>query len=192
MRITPNLKTTFAALFIVSALATWTTSLVYGHELPYPLRFHSSTVRIDDRTASYATQISNAVDDFDDNTDMNWSDAEPAEIIYLEGNWGATGWIAGARPYTDGVVCATWPNLDLTGDCDDDENKADFAYIYLNTHYQEKLNEEIENAVRHEPGHVLGMGHTLCGADSVMEHGWCNNPPESLTSHDKDHINDWY
>ena len=192
MKSTPNLKTVLAALFIVSALATWTTSVVYGHEYSPAFRFHSSSVKMDDRTSSYATQVSDAVDDFNDNTDMTWTEAEPAEIIYLEGNWGYTGWVGAQQAKSDTVNCFTWPDIYLTGYCDDDENKADFSYIYLNTQYQDALDEKIENIVRHEPGHVLGMAHTNCTSSSVMKRSICTNYFEILRSHDIYHINDWH
>ena len=148
-------------------------------------------MRIDDRTANYGTEISETVDDYHDNTDMAWSDSEPAEIIYLEGNYGATGWIGGQQALSQTVPCFSWPSLALTGDCDDGQNKPDFSYIFLNTYYQDDLNTYIETIVRHEPGHVLGMAHTSCSTLAVMRL-LCSTNLIDLGPHDKDHINDWY
>ncbi len=179
-------------MFLFSTLVTITVSVAYAHEYPTSFRFHSSSVNADDRTTNYSTQVSTAIDDYDDNTDMTWVDAEPAVIIYLEGNWGATTWIAGQQALSQLVPCFDWPDLILTGDCDDDQNKSDFSYIYLNTHYQSLLNTYIETIVLHEPGHVLGMNHTACATASIVKWGWCSNHLTSLQTHDIDHIDDWY
>ena len=183
----------YLVLFVFSALVAATASVAYAHEFSTPLRFHSTSVNADDRTASYGSEVSAAIQDYDDNTDMTWTDTnDPAVIIYLEGNWGATGWYAGQQALSDSVPCFSWPSLSLTGDCDTAQNKSDFSYIYLNTHYQTDLDDAIEFVVRHEPGHVMGMAHTSCGTNSVMKYGWCTNKPSTLQTHDKNHINDWY
>ena len=192
MKYRPNLGAMFAVLFAASVMATFTVSIAFAHEYSPAFRFHSSSVNADDRTTNYSSEVSTAIDDYDDNTDMTWVDADPAVIIYLEGSWGATGWVAGAQALSNSVPCFDWPDLVLTGDCDDDENKSDFSYIYLNTHYQDDLDEYIDTIVLHEPAHVLGMNHTGCSTASIVKWGSCSNQLTTLQSHDTDHIDDWY
>ena len=70
MKYRPNLGAMVAVLFLFSTLVTITVSVAYAHEYPTSFRFHSSSVNADDRTTNYSTQVSAAIDDYDDNTDM--------------------------------------------------------------------------------------------------------------------------
>ena len=97
------------------------------------------------------------------------------------------------RPTNDGYIgCVSYPDLEITGECNTTNLKAQSGYIYLNTNYRSKLDAEIDNVVLHEPGHVLGMAHTECSVESVMKPGNCGNSHIILKSHDKLHINSWY
>ena len=169
----------------------------FAAESDPPYRWHSSTVTVKDLTANYSSQVASAIDDYDDFTNMSWSASSTGKMIYVEQNLGNTGWMGASiseTPAQGGYdACVEYPGLDVTGYCNTTNRKAHRAHLYLNTNYQDDLDEYIHMVVRHEAGHALGMAHEYCGTNSVMiTANDCDDIFYILQSDDKIIINSWY
>jgi hypothetical protein len=153
---------------------------------------------VENRTEDYSDNVGWAVDDYDSNTDLSVDQCEDngncGIIIHDQGNWGNSGWDGYAHALSDNEECIDWETGQWTGNCDDDDNRVDFAWILYNDFYG--WYELPSFGARHEMGHVFGLAHTNddCDEWSVMREGECRpNVPISLTSHDiNDDINVMY
>ncbi len=196
VRLTHRVPLVVFSMVVLALLGTLATvQVVFAHEYDPKFRWYSSSVTVKDTTKRYSKEIDTAVFEYNNYTDMTWSESSSGDMVFKEMNFGRTGWIAGAvseRPVNQGTVgCMAYPGLTITGDCNDHDAKARRATIYLNTHYKTELDLEIDNVVIHEPGHAIGMAHTECTDVSVMKPGGCGNSHIILKPHDKLHINSW-
>jgi hypothetical protein len=159
-------------------------------------RFNSSSVAVGDCTRNYGFEISSAVANYNDSTDLTMTYIGHActTITYTQGDYGVTPWIAiTIARNSSGDPCADFSNGFMTGNCNKTNKKAAAATIYFNDHYA--LSASSSFSVRHEMGHVFGMAHvTGCTPLSVMKvPGECSEPfPPLLTTADINLINSWY
>ena len=76
-------RSNYSLISFAILLASLTSSLVflqvaYAHELPSPLgpwrwEYPDVSIVVEDRTSDYGTEITSAVEDYDDNTDLSLS-----------------------------------------------------------------------------------------------------------------------
>ncbi len=170
--------------------------VVSAHDFSPKFRWYNSTVTVKDLTDNYSAQVGTAIFEYDNYTDMDWSASSTGTLTFYEMNIGYVVWIGAGiaeRPSNEGwVACSSYPDLSITGECDHLNHKARRGHVYLNTKYQWDLDLLIDTLVLHEPGHVIGMAHSDCTDDSVMNRYGCGNLPILLKFHDKTHINEWY
>ena len=194
------------AAIVLSIIATvLIVQTVYAHEvLPGILSWRWDTdvdIVVEDRTTDYGSAITDAVEDYDDNTDLSVSECTTDEcgiVIHLQADWGASNWKGKADPYSYGQQCTASPYP-----CDTTTDKVDFSYVYWNDYDDDPDGDDGEyvdsiipdHLARHEMGHVFGLGHHDCtgddAEDSVVEADDCDEF-ESLQDHDTDDLNGWY
>jgi hypothetical protein len=189
---------TFFAAFFAALVITPSPSQAHQLSPPYlwfnmfapPAAVYAIT---ENRTASYFSSIQSATLDYNNNTDLHVDGpvgpGGGGNIVFLQANYGNTGWNMLANPFSGPDACADFAG-NLTGICNTTTRKADFAYIYANDNYGPVPGPEF--AMRHETGHVFGLAHTGCGTWSVMMVYACGTVPGFLTSHDISDINSWY
>lgn len=149
---------------------------------------------LENRTSSYSSAIGSAAIDYHNNTDLNVDSCGygcGGNVVYLQANYGATGWYALAYPFSGGVGCVDWYG-NPSGYCNTTNHKVDFAYVYSNDAYGVFSDSQARYTMRHELGHVIGLAHTSCSVDSVMKELACLSVPTYLTGHDISDINAWY
>lgn len=170
-----------------------TPQLASAHDIGWRWDYFGGYTIIEDRTTSYGYFVEMTGIDYNNNTDLHVDGCETTgcgRTVFLQGDWGETGWHAGAVPYDNGNPCVDWPYLNSTGNCDSFFRKADFAYIYINTNYGTLPYPDW--ILRHEMGHPFGLAHTACSVSSVMRPAACLTGPSSLTTHDISDINGMY
>ena len=105
------------AAIVLSIIATvLIVQTVYAHEvLPGILSWRWDTdvdIVVEDRTTDYGSAITDAVEDYDDNTDLSVSECTTDEcgiVIHLQADWGASNWKGKADPYSYGQQCTASP-----------------------------------------------------------------------------------
>ena len=143
----------------------------YFYEDEYAFRWHTSSATACDDNTQWDSEFEDGVEDYDDNTVLSIdfvSCSDDHDIESRQHNWGASGWIGFAFTSTDDDPCWAWS---WTGNCDDGNNKADFAYVMWNT-YSGYTIDAPEWQALHELGHVFAMRHP--------EDEECDNPEPSV------------
>ena len=148
---------------------------IYGAQAYYyPYLWEDSSAKVCSFDTDWDDEAEAAADAFDDDTDLSLTWQDPCltnyEIGNVQADYGASGWLGYAYTYTnDGTdPCFAW---EWTGNCDDDDNKVDFAYIIWNDHYKDQIDEPEWQAL-HELGHVFGLRHP--------EGSECDDPEPSI------------
>lgn len=174
-----------AVFGLVIGITLWTAHSVYAtHQQGW--KYWRTSAYVENRGTSYDSAIKNAVSDYSNNTDLTvYKVASNGDIVYIEGNYGNTGWDGGSQPLSASNQCFSWPALQPTGYCNKTNHKVDFGYLYINTYYD--AYEQPQYGMRHEMGHVWGISHESCGSTrGIMEEGQCRpNVVETLNSHDR-------
>lgn len=181
----------FQGMFLTGALAV---GIAIGLLVPvtqvdaatdYGWRWFSTTAIVENRTASYGTDIGGAAYAYNNSTDLSVSVGGSGNIMFIQGNYGATGWDARAEPFNQyNQPC--W----LNSNCNKTDRKAHYAYIYFNDHYGAFSMPKY--GARHEMGHVFGLGHVGC-TWSIMADGGCRSSvPEYLQLDDINAISSWH
>lgn len=174
--------TIFAIVFSITLVAAQSTSALHQQGWKYWRAY----AYVENRTVSYDTMVSHAVSDFSNSTDLTvYKVPQNGDIVYIQGNYGSTGWDGGAQPFSANNQCFSWPALIPTGYCNKTDHKVDFGYLYINDYYGSYNMPEY--GMRHEMGHVWGISHESCGNYSgIMEEGQCRpNVVQSLSAHDR-------
>lgn len=190
----------FLAAFGLTLLSR---QLASAHTFPY--RWASSTVRLVNDATSYANAIVGTVNDYDDNTDLiayYGTSCVDYCICYQQADRGLNYPIARARGYRiepdDSLLVKHWCN-DTSGNftdyCNTTSRRANGGRVYLNIERTAKafIDAHAGYVMRHEAGHILGMGHGPCDEVSVMRRGdTCSSWYHTLTTHDINLMNSWY
>ncbi len=117
------------------------------------------------------------------------------DVAFSEANFGATGWAGIAIAYNQSSQpCADPVTGALTGNCTL-TNGADFGWIRFNSYYNPNPTLDIRNhLVRHEFGHILGLGHDTCSPSvSIMApSASCSPTRTTLQSPEIGLLNAWY
>lgn len=165
-----------------------------AHDIGWRWDYFGGYAIVENRTVYYGSYVSSAGINYNNNTDLHVDSCPDngncGRIVYLQGNYGATGWPAGTVAYDGLNPCVSWPSLSPNGNCDAGSRKADFAYVYANDYYGSWPYPDW--IARHEMGHAFGLAHPSCSTWSVMMTGLCGSGPNSLTTHDISDINGWY
>ena len=142
----------------------------------YTFLWEDASARICAFDTDWDDEAEDAADNYDDDTvlSLNWQDPclTNHEIANFAADYGPSGWLGFAYTYTnDGTdPCFDW---DWTGNCNNTDNRADFAYIMWNTYEHDDYEiDEPDWQARHELGHVFGRKHPTGSA--------CNNPDDSV------------
>ena len=131
----------------------------YYYEDSYAYLWEDSSATVCDSNTNWADEAEDAAENYDDDTDLSltWVDdcSDGHDIVNKQHNYGAGGWVGFAYTFTANGTepCYDW---EWTGDCDDNQNKADYAYIIWNT---SNSIDDPEWQARHEMGHVFGRSH---------------------------------
>lgn len=168
-------------LSIVSIIFAKTT---YGADLGY--RWYSSYATIKSSASGYNSYVLNTRTDYHNNTDMTMyidSTDPDIEVVLVRG----VSFRGLAMAYSAYGPCAFFSTGQLTGNCNTTNKKATAGTIYFRD--GAVPTSEREWAVRHEVGHIFGMGHEPWGTCySVMAD--CNISP--LQTFDTNLMDDWY
>ena len=133
---------------------------IYGADAYYyPYLWEDSSAIACDDDTDWADETEDAADNFDDDTNLSitWQDPceSTKEIVNVQANYGASGWLGFAYTSSGGGLCWNW---NWTGYCNNTNRKVDFAEILWNDHYKDDIDEPDWQA-RHEMGHVFGLRH---------------------------------
>jgi hypothetical protein len=91
------------------------------------------------------------------------------DVAFSEANYGNISWIGNATGYTvSNQPCSNLTTGAITGNCTM-TNGVDYGWIRFNTYYNSYSDYQMQNMLRHEFGHILGLGHGPCDpAEGVM------------------------
>lgn len=158
----------------------------YAADLGY--RWLTNTATIKSYATIYNTYVLNTRNDYHNNTDMNvYIAASDPDIALVQGDYAAP-FRAAAIGHSVNGACADFSTGALTGNCNTTNAKAYVGTIYINYGQGAFYPNERDWVVRHELGHLFGMGHeTLC-SNTVMD--FCNT--SNLKTFDINLINSWY
>lgn len=204
MSMKPDNKNSTALLSSVRAfvaLATFSAFLCFGlvvstadaNDLGF--RFNTTNVVVSNCTSNYTSYIQSTVKDYNDNTDltMTLSSNQCTRVTYSQGDFGPTTWAARTIPiHNSDRPCADYVTGNITNLCNRTNFKATAATIYINDNGGLIPTSRRHFAMRHEMGHVFGLGHADCETDSVMKTADCPSLPSSLRIWDKQFVNSWY
>ena len=147
-------------------------------------------IKVKNNTSSYGVQISSATSDYNNNTDLSaQTSTSSCTICHAQGNWGMSGWVARALPYSYRTICVNAATGVPTGYCNTTNHKVSLGHVQWNDYYGTSRPHFI---ARHEMGHLFGLAHTNCSYSSVMQGVVCNPYPAALTGHDRADINAMY
>lgn len=161
------------------------------------------TPTVEDRSTSFPATIFGATADYN-STDLTVNGPCSwycGNIAFTEYNYGDTQWNgAMAQPYAyygGWIACVNFNTGNLTGDCDTNNKKSQYAYVHLNTFDWSILTTYSNNLFRHELGHVFGFKHWCVyggpSADRSSVLNACVSPrPDVLQQHDRNDINLYY
>ena len=89
-----SLVLTFVMLVLTFPVALTAVQIAFVHEYSPAFRWYSSTVTVKDLSDNYSTEIDTAVFEYGNYTDMDWSESSSSNMIFVEMDLGATGWVA--------------------------------------------------------------------------------------------------
>lgn len=159
----------------------------YAADLGY--RWLTNTATIKSYATIYNTYVLNTRNDYHNNTDMNiYIAASDPDISLVQGNY-ATPWKAAGIGVSNNGPCGDFSTGNLTGNCNTTNSKAYAATIYINYGQGAFSPNERDWVVRHELGHIFGMGHESLCSSTVMDNS-CNT--SNLKPFDINLINSWY
>jgi len=173
---------------------------VFAHDIGYRFLLFGS-VRVNNINTNYGNAINQAIADYDISTELALSSFYSCEtygICYRQDDRGAGFPVARAiaRRTVNGTYfyCANLSDGSLTGNCNTTDRKAMGGTIYLNINasVRDILDGNAVFVMKHEMGHIFGMGHGDCNEVSVMVPGGCPLYYNALKSHDISTMNNWY
>lgn len=184
------------ALAVAALLCALAVTLAFGgsagaHEYSPAFDWdEDETSEVANYNTQYGQQALRARDDYYANTDLDvdWCTYPcGANIIHYEANSGPGRGTAEAWVYSGSTSC--FP----VSYCNEDDHKADFAYIYWNSYYGPYDSDAANYLARHEMGHAFGLDHVPCSeSSSVMYTGCSGGLPTTLQSHDISDMNTEY
>ena len=205
-----NLKIKYIRLNIlavlVMALLTFGSLTVLAHDFGNNAFLYDTSVDYDVETRDGLSggefgQICDATDDILDNTEFDPNSCSyysyAGNVIHYKGDYGVEQSIGMAFMHTNGgSVDCQYSSGFFNGNCDENTDKADHAYIYWNSNGVAWDADLIESVARHEMLHVLGISHAPCNGSTgdpvaVMNPLPCNNS-DTLETHDISDVNGEY
>ena len=177
----------FIIAFLITSIGI---RIAAAHEYPY--RYYSSTAKLKDSGTNYGAYIRDAAFAYD-STDLTVSSVTSGGgfgyITYVQGNYGASGWIAKAIGYNQYNEPCFDASLQWTGKCNSSDRKVHYGTISLDLQNKEFIDNNTRYIMRHEAGHIFGMTHGPCSEVSVMVPTSCSTLYGGLQTHDKNFIN---
>jgi hypothetical protein len=184
-------------LVLSFGIGVWVVPHADAADLGY--RFFSSIVSVGDCTTDYGVYTSNAVYDYDTNTDLTagyTSGSCSKQVNVVQGSFSGVTWHGAAiAQNASGQLCSNFNDASLTYLCNTTDKKAVSATIYFNNLRGVFAPIDRYWVTRHELGHVFGMAHMPCTYQSVMApFEDCGIAPTSfvLRTYDIALINNWY
>lgn len=168
----------------------------------YGWRYIHSSVGVRNLTTNFGPYFSDAGADFNSATGLSfhWSSNQTltapytGDVAFSEANYGNTGWLANATGYdASNQPCSDLVTGLSTYNCTM-ENGVDYGWVRFNTYYFTYSDYQMQNLIRHEFGHILGLGHGPCDpAEGVMAPSvGCIPMFVVLQSDEKDLLDTWY
>lgn len=174
----------------------------------YPYRYASATAYLSDNGTDYPGSIQATVNDYHYNTEVTvgYGTGCPYYRICVVQNqypYSTAAWAPGYRIEPGDITrtkhwCALDPDKGITGYCNNTNKRANGGGIFLNvsSRYLYTINHETWSVLKHEVGHIFGMGHpTRCDEVTIMRPVQCREGfglLDNLVPHDKNNVNSYY
>ena len=178
----------FIMSFVVGLLLS---SQTYAADLG--VRWTDSTASIKSTATIYNTYVSSTASDYRNNTDMFVYEvsAHPDITLSQMSNYSYP-WLGFGQSSSFVGECGDWYTTDNTSKGNTTDAKAFMGAIYINLAQGQFPPNQRHYVVRHELGHIFGMGHEGTYSNPVCwtVMSYCN--VSTLQAFDKNLINSWY